>query len=107
MSNFEEEVGKRIRLLRENAGYSREKLSELANIGSKFLYEIETGKKGMSAYTLFNIANALNTSCDYILSNRKECVNIESITATLSTMSPSALIHIEKIINHIVDISKE
>lgn len=67
MGDFIIDSGKRIRHLREKAGLSREKLSDLAGIGVKFLYEIECGKKGMSAYTLFNLSKALVVGCDYIL----------------------------------------
>lgn len=45
MNDFERETGARIRALREAAGYSREQLSEMADISVKFLYEIESGKK--------------------------------------------------------------
>lgn len=45
-------AGNRIRALRENRGYTREQLAEMADISSKFLYEIEVGNKGFSARTL-------------------------------------------------------
>lgn len=66
------QAGKRIRLLRENKGYSREKFSELADISSKFLYDIECGHKGFSAKTLYMIAYVLDVSCDYILRGNTE-----------------------------------
>lgn len=61
------EAGKRIRKLREIRGVSREEFAERIGISSKFLYEIETGKKGFSAQTLSLVAEGLDTSCDYIL----------------------------------------
>lgn len=61
------EAGKRIRKLREIRGMSREEFAERIGISSKFLYEIETGKKGFSAQTLSLVAESLDTSCDYIL----------------------------------------
>ena len=60
-------AGSRIRELRESRGYTREQLSEIAEISPKFLYEIEAGHKGFSAHTLCMLANGLGTSCDYIL----------------------------------------
>lgn len=62
-----QQAGRRILFLRENQNYTREKLSELANISSKFLYDIEYGHKGFSAKTLYKIASALDVSCDYIM----------------------------------------
>lgn len=61
------EAGKRIRELRERQNCTREELAGEAEISSKFLYEIETGKKGFSADTLCRIAQALYTSCDDIM----------------------------------------
>lgn len=66
------EAGHRIRLLREQEGYTRERLAELAEISPKFLYEIEMGKKGFSAYTLAQLAAILRVSTDYILYGEKE-----------------------------------
>ena len=62
-----EEIGKRIKEVREAKDISREFLAGNAEISTKFLYEIENGKKGMSATTLLKIANSLSCSCDYLL----------------------------------------
>lgn len=60
-------IGERIRELREIQCYTREVLAEKADISSKFLYEIETGKKGFSAEVLCRLSRALSVSCDYIM----------------------------------------
>lgn len=64
---FKQEIGKRIRQIREEKEMTREQLAESAEITTKFLYELENGKKGLSANTLLKIANALSCSCDYLL----------------------------------------
>lgn len=61
------EIGSRIKALREARGYTREELAERAEISSKFLYEVEKGRKGLSADTLLKISRKLSCSCDYIL----------------------------------------
>lgn len=68
-------VGGRIRKLREEQGITREELASKAEITTKFLYEVENGKKGMSAKNLCKIAEALSSSCDYILLGKE---NIDS-----------------------------
>lgn len=68
MNSFYDNVGSRIRKLREMNRYTREKFAEVADISPKFLYEIETGQKGFSADTLYRIAKALSVNCEYILS---------------------------------------
>lgn len=60
-------TGKRIRELREAHGYTREVFAEKVEISSKFLYEIETGRKGFSADILLRMSKALSVSCEYIM----------------------------------------
>ena len=61
------DAGERIRHIRRARGYTRDRLAEKATISSKFLYEIELGKKRFSAEVLCHIAKALEVSCDYIM----------------------------------------
>lgn len=70
MKKFYSDVGSRIRCLREERHYSREQLSEMTNISSKFLYEIERGQKGFSVGILYKLTEALETNADYILSGK-------------------------------------
>ena len=46
-------LGLRIRRCREDIGLTREQFAEQVKISPQFLAEIENGKKGMSAETLF------------------------------------------------------
>lgn len=61
------EAGARIHQLRTIKGYTREQLAAKAELSTKFLYEIETGKKGFTADVLYRIAKVLDVKCDYIL----------------------------------------
>lgn len=61
------EAGERIHELRRIKGYSREKLADKAEISTKFLYEIEMGRKGFTAEVLYRLAKVLEVKCDYIL----------------------------------------
>lgn len=69
------DAGIRIQKLRDQRGYTRESLAELADISNKFLYEIETGKKGFSAIVLYRLAEALDVTCDYILTGGSKAGN--------------------------------
>lgn len=62
-----EVVGERIKGLRLKRKMTREELAEAADLSVSFLYEIETGKKSFSAYTLGNLSRALAVNSDYIL----------------------------------------
>lgn len=66
-----EEIGNRIREIREEKSLTRESLAANSNISTKFLYEIENGKKGLSSDTLLSLSHALECSCDYILTGQE------------------------------------
>ena len=65
-------IGQRIKGLRLKRKMTREELAEAAELSISFIYEIETGKKSFSAYTLGNLSRALNVETDYILLGRLE-----------------------------------
>ena len=62
-----EQVGKRLRRIRTQMALTREQFAEQVEISPQFLAELENGKKGMSAETLFKICNRFDLSADYIL----------------------------------------
>lgn len=63
------ELGVKIRETRKRYGYTQEKLSEMAGIGTMYLGEIERGKKMPSLKIFIRILEALDVSADYILRN--------------------------------------
>lgn len=51
MNDYNAEVGERINELRNKCGYTREKLSELADISVQFLAEtVNSGQEDLSVY---------------------------------------------------------
>lgn len=93
-------IGERIRKLREERKYTREAFAEKADISAKFLYEIETGKKGFSADTLCKISRALSVSCDYImLGDEAEHKGNRDIICVLEMPEPRQVSKIRDILN--------
>lgn len=91
--------GKRIQELRfAHNKMSREKLAELADISTSFLYEIETGKKGFSANVLERLADALDVKTDYILRGTVSNANDE-LAATGEKLSVASLIQIRQLLS--------
>ncbi|MGN0353056.1 MAG: helix-turn-helix domain-containing protein [Roseburia sp.] len=92
-------IGERIRELREKQNYTREALAEKIDISAKFLYEIETGKKGFSADTLKRMSVALSVSCDYIMfgEENRYCSG-EKIMCVLDAMEPAQVCQIQNIL---------
>ncbi len=60
-------VGERIRQRRQELEWTQEKLASETKISAGFLSDLETGKRSVSAEYLLEIAHALGTSLDYLM----------------------------------------
>lgn len=104
MINIYKKAGERIYLTRVMRGYTRDTLAELASISTKFLYEIETGKKGFSAVVLYNICQALKVDCDYILTGRQKEGYDQKLMKTLQLFNERQTEQISAILKEIYDL---
>lgn len=57
-----QKFGKSIRMLRNENGYSQEKLAELADLDRSYIHGIEAGKRNVSLIVLKKLATAFNVS---------------------------------------------
>lgn len=100
-------IGQRIRYLREKNNYSREFFAEKIQISSKFLYEIENGKKGFSVEILLRITRALNISCDYILTGIDKRDVSEEFLKEIYEIPPLQRAYIQEILTLLYKICDE
>lgn len=91
-------VGKRITETRKERGFTREKLSELADVSTQFLADIEKGRKSMTISTLRKIAAALNVTTDYIVNGYEPADENVRINTMLSKLSPRQRIQAERLL---------
>lgn len=98
MSDLNREIGLRVSQLREHLGLTREKLGELANISDRFIYDIETGQKGMSAESLLKLSKSLQVTSDYLLFGNKRNTDFSYIIELLKQLDESDLKSVEKIL---------
>ena len=126
-----EKIGYRIRELREMHNYTREEMAEMVEISPKFLYEIESGKKGFSseilckiAWTwngvsgsggtetdratseiLCKIARKFTVSCDYIMYGEEQSLKIsEKMYCILKQVETKQIIKIQSILKLLIEI---
>ncbi len=88
-------IGSRIKNERKRTGISQEKLADMINVTSHYIYEIERGMKAMSLETLINISAALEISTDYILFGIQRS-NIGILYQQLDEMSDERRIRAEE-----------
>lgn len=60
-------LGKRIREKRIEKNFTQEQLGEICDLSAAHIGHIERGTRILSVEVLFNIAQALNTSIDFLL----------------------------------------
>lgn len=98
------EAGERILFVRLMRGYTRENLAEMASISPKFLYEIETGRKGFSASVLYNLCVALSVDSDYILTGKEKIEYDQKLLQTLQLFNKKQTEHLSIILKQIYDL---
>ena len=93
------QIGERVRYCREDTGYTREQFAEKAGISPQFLAEIENGKKGMSAETLYKLCDTFYLSADYLLFGRVTLEDDKNIMSReIKKLSKEYMILLEDII---------
>ena len=88
---MDKEVGGRIRQTRLKKGYTREVLSSMSGVSEKFIFQIERQGLGFSAETLVKLAQALDTSCDYLLKGHMEFAYQNEIIDIIEKFEPDTL----------------
>lgn len=61
------EIGRRLRQRRNELGLTREKMSELADIGAGYYGQLEVGTSQMSIDTLVKLSRSMHLPMEYIL----------------------------------------
>ena len=96
-------IGARVRKIREERGYTREQLSEYADISADFLWEVESGKKGMKVQILGKLAAALDITADYLIFGKTAYTENEKINSMLAALPNEIQSQVEKMITVFVD----
>ena len=76
-------------------------------ISTKFLYEIEAGRKGFSANVLYKISKALNVSCDYILNDSNQQTVPDFIIELVKKLDSKEQVAVEHILVEIIRLREE
>lgn len=66
------QLGLKIKKVRQNRGLTQDTLAELVSCNTSHISNIENNHTKVSLNVLLAIANALNTSIDYLLANQYE-----------------------------------
>ena len=87
-----EEIGLRLRQRRQELGLTRERMSELADIGCGYYGQLEVGTSQMSIDTLIKLSRSMHLPMEYIIfGTGYETSDASAITSLLKQCSPREL----------------
>lgn len=92
------EIGARVRKCRERLGYSREVLSERADLATSFISSIELGSASFTVETLIKLCRALGVSADLILFGQENHGDLSNVNAMLSGLDAKYLPELEALL---------
>lgn len=93
------QVGNRLRMLRENAGWSQEEFAKQQNFSAPFICDLEKGRKNITLPTLLIMAEAFCVTPEYILFGTMELDSeLKSVLSAFSTEEQDLIIAILKAI---------
>ncbi len=93
------EIGHRLRKRRTQLGLTREKMSELADIGCGYYGQLEVGTSQMSIDTLIRLSQSMHLPMEYILfGTGYEPGDPEPVKDLLSRCTPRELKLAEKVL---------
>ena len=77
------EIGHRLRKRRQELGLTRDKMSELADIGSGYYGQLEVGTSQMSIDTLIKLSRSMHLPMEYIIFGDEEAAGDPSAVIDL------------------------
>ena len=89
-------MGERIKLARETAGLTQEKLAEAVGVSIQYISDLERGVVGTSIPTLTRICTTLYISSDFILFGSLDTLDLSNVTHKLSSLSNEQLKILER-----------
>lgn len=94
------QIGEQIKEVRETAGFTQERFSELIEVSSQYVSEVERGNVGISMSTLKKICEVMKIPADQILFGKKiSSNNTSNIVERISRLEPRHFKILEEIIN--------
>ncbi len=103
-----EAIGGRLRAYRESLGMNRESFSEQVGLSPQFLAEAETGKKGLSAESIYKICSNSDMSADYLVLGRMKKDKLKNpLDNVLQDMPGDYSVQCAKVLQAVSDIITE
>lgn len=99
-------IGSRIKMARENMGWTQEELAEKIDLSTQFISTIERGVAGASLGTIINLCEVLNVSSEWLLCGKRMVPDSERIATKISSLSNAQLAALDRITDELLHLLK-
>ena len=100
------QIGKRIRDLRRQQGYTQEAFAEAVDLSAPFVSHIERATKKASLETISRIASTLNVTVDYLLTGTQS-LDAAAFLPEVEMLLRDCLPHEKRIIVDVAEATKK
>lgn len=99
-------IGNRIKLSRENMGWTQEELAEKINRSTQFISTIERGVAGPSLETIINLCEVLNVSSEWLLCGKQASPDAAMIATKITSLSSAQLAALDRVTDELLHLLK-
>lgn len=100
-------VGERVRIIREDLGYTREKFAEILDVSASTLANVELGRTQIPYVMLLNLYDIFGISSDDILHGTKKSDTMQKkINRIVSNLNTTKSKYIYKVITDYISLHK-
>lgn len=99
-------IGSRIKLARENRGWTQEELAEKIDRSTQFISTIERGIAGASLGTVINLCEVLGVSSEWLLCGKQAVPDSETIAVKISSLSSAQLTALDRVTDELLHLLK-
>lgn len=99
-------IGNRIKLARENMGWTQEELAEKIDLSTQFISTIERGVAGASLGTVIRLCDVLNVSSEWLLCGKQAVPDSERIATKISSLSSAQLAALDRVTDELLHLLK-
>lgn len=99
-------IGSRIKLARENMGWTQEELAERIDLSTQFISTIERGVAGASLGTVISLCEVLNVSSEWLLCGKQAVPDSEKIATKISSLSSAQLVALDRVTDELLHLLK-
>lgn len=87
------EIGKRLREVRDNLGYTQSKFAEILGVGEEHYRKIELGSSGLTVEKVWLLHDQLKIDATYLIAGEKKNADIDYLLTNCDSVERNKILH--------------